>query len=429
MLEVIVKFLCSLLGSIAGALMIENISKEKLKFSLKNVILLIVLSVITTVQFKTTYTIAITLLSYVFLSFIYKLVFRMSYKKSILLSGLILLITLIIDMLYAIILLQFISGESIRDYRSMLVITNILVYGSSYLITRIKFCNKFLNKFISKIDNSKIYSQYIFIMITVIIQSLIIYDFTSVNLIGEKQYLVTLMTFLLMLILVLIYIKSKNDNDKLQEQFDYLYDYSENYEDWITKEQLNIHENKNQLIVLRDMLNKNDKAVEYINGILEEDFVLEDKWLGQLSNVPKGGLKGLLYYKLITIEKNNLNFCVDISKNAKNRLKKLQKEQLKDISHIMGIYIDNAIEAAVNSKKKMFALEIYCIKKELNIVITNSFNENIDMVKINNKGYSTKGKGRGKGLYFVSKIKEKNPNIKTATNIINEYFIQRIIVS
>lgn len=429
MLEVIVKFLCSLLGSVAGALMIENISREKLKFNYKNIILLIILSVITTIQFRTTYTIAITLLSYITTIFIYKLIFKISFKRSILVCGMMLLITLIIDMLCAIILLQFVSGEAIRDYKSMLVITNIMVYSFAWGFTYIKPIRKFLYKFISKIDKSKIYSQYIFIMITVVVQSLIIYDFTSGNLNSEKQYIVTLVTFILMLILVLIYIKSKNDNDKLQEQFDYLYDYSENYEDWITKEQLNIHENKNQLIVLRDMLNKNDKAVKYINDILEEDFVLEDKWLGQLSNVPKGGLKGLLYYKLITIEKNDLNFCVDISKNAQNKLKRLQKEQLKDISHIIGIYMDNAIEASVNSKKKMFALEIYCIKKELHIVITNSFNENIDMLKINNKGYTTKGKGRGKGLYFVSKIKDKNPNINTATNIINEYFIQRIIVN
>ena len=202
----------------------------------------------------------------------------------------------------------------------------------------------------------------------------------------------------------------------------------QNYEDWITKEQLNIHENKNQLILIRDMVKNNKKAYDYINGILKDDFVLEDKWIGQLVNIPKGGLKGLLYYKLITIEKNNLNFCVDISKNAKSKLQKIEKDQLKDISHIIGIYIDNAIESSIKSKKKMFTLEIYCIKKELNIVITNSFDEKIEISKINTKGYSTKGKGRGKGLYFVSKIKEKNPNIKTKTNIINEYFVQRIII-
>lgn len=409
--------------------MIENISKEKLNFSIRNIILLIISSIITTIQYKVSYTIAITLLSYIVTIFIYKIIFNMSFKKSVLLSGLVFIIVIIFDLFWTIIELQFVSKSAIRDYKSVMILSNILVYSSCYFITCINKLKNFLNLFISKIDNSKIYSQYIFIIVSIITLCLIVYDLVSKNDIGVNQYAITFITNILMLILAIIYIKSKNDNDKLQEQFDYLYDYSENYEDWITKEQLNIHENKNQLIVLRDIVKNNTKAVNYINEVLEEDFVLEDKWIGQLSNVPKGGLKGLLYYKLITIEKNNLHFCVDISKNAKSRLRKIQKDQLKDISHIIGIYIDNAIEASSKSSKKMFALEIYCINKELNIVITNSFDEAIDLKKINNKGYTTKGKGRGKGLYFVSKIKDKNPNIKTNTNVINEYFVQRIIVN
>lgn len=429
MLEVVVKFLCSLLGSVTGALMFEYISREKLKINFKNIILIFILSSLNTIPFKTEYTITISLMVFITIIFIYKYLFKIGFKKTVLVSGVILIITSISDVIWTMILLQFLTKSQIRDVHSWFLISNILVYITAYIFTYIFNIKKGLTKFINKADQSKIYSQYIFIILAVVTFCLIVYDLTAETLIGTKQYIVTLSTFVLMLILVLIYIKSQNDNNRLQEQFNYLYDYSENYEDWITKEQLNIHENKNQLIVLRDMVKNNNKAVDYINEILEEDFVLEDKWLGQLSNVPKGGLKGLLYYKLITIEKNNLNFCVDISKNAKMRLRRIQKDQLKDISHMIGIFIDNAIEASINSKKKMFALEIYCIKKELNIVITNSFNEKIDITKINHKGYSTKGKDRGKGLYFVSKIKEKNPNIKTKTNIINDYFVQRIIIN
>ena len=245
----------------------------------------------------------------------------------------------------------------------------------------------------------------------------------------RSQYPNVVFIFVLILILLIIYLKSKNDNDRLQQRFNNLYDYSQDYEEWIAKEQLAMHENKNQLIVIRNMVKQNAKAVDYINEIINEDYGLEDKWLGQLINVPSGGLKGLLYYKLITIEKHKLNFCVDISQNVKSKLKKIQKEQLKDISHIIGIYLDNAIEASIKSNKKMLSLEIYCIKKELNVVITNSFNEEIDITKLNSKGYTTKGKGRGNGLYFVTKIKEKNNNIDTKTNIINDYFVQRIVVN
>lgn len=428
MLEVVIKIFGVVFASITGALIIRVLLKEKIEINLKNILLLLILSIITSIQFQTTYKISITLITYIVITFIYKLIFNISFKKSVLTSGVMLCVIIIIDMFWSLILLHLFSLNDIRNNVFYFTLTNILIYSNAYIFASIPILQNILNKFITKIDDSKIYSQYIFIILTIVILCLIGYDLASTPMTDIDQYINIFVIFVLMLILILIYIKSKNDNDKLQEQFDYLYNYSKNYEDWITKEQLNIHENKNQLIVLRDMVKKNEKAVNYINEILEEDFVIEDKWIGQLSNIPKGGLKGLLYYKLITIEKNNLNFCVDISKNVKNKLKKIQKEQLKDISHIIGIFMDNAIEASVNSKKKMFSLELYCIKKELNIVITNSFDGQIELNKINNNGYSTKGKGRGKGLYFVSKIKEKNPNILTEAHIINNYFVQKIII-
>lgn len=429
MLEVVIKFLCSMLGSITGILIIENISHKKIKLDLKNIVLLIVLSIISTIQFRSIYTITITLTVYIATIFIYDAIFKIGLRESVLACGMLLIVIITSDLFCSLFLLQFLTKSQIRDVKSWFILSNILVYTVSYIMVVTTNRKKFLTKFYQKTSDSTLYSQFIFVILAVITFCLIVYDLTSHNLDGIRQYSITLVTFVIMLVLVLIYIKSKNDNDRLQQRFNNLYDYSQDYEEWIVKEQLAMHENKNQLIVIRNMVKQNSKAVDYINEIINEDYGLEDKWLGQLINVPSGGLKGLLYYKLITIEKNKLNFCVDISQNAKSKLKKIQKEQLKDISHIIGIYLDNAIEASIKSNKKMLSLEIYCIKKKLNVVITNSFNGKIDITKLNSKGYTTKGKGRGNGLYFVTKIKEKNNNIDTKTNIINDYFVQRIVVN
>ena len=429
MLEIIVKLLCSLYGSVAGALIISNLLKQSFKINIQNIFLLIILSIITTMQFTTKYAVAITLLSYITTIFIYKLMFKSSFKKSILTCGVMMGLVIISDMLWSLVVLKVFPNTNFRNTPSVMIITNILVYGSAYLLSCIKIINSRLQKFVLKADKSKIYSQYVFIIISVVVLSIIVYDFTSSKILGLHQYILTLSTFLLMLILAIIYIKSRNENDKLQEKFDYLYDYSKNHEEWISKEQLNIHEHKNQLIVIRDMLDNNSEARKYINDILEEDFELKNKWLGQISNLPKGGLKGLLYYKLITIEKNNLNFCVDISNNSKNKLIKIQEDQLKDISHLIGIYLDNAIEASALSKKKMISIEIYCIKDVLNIVISNSFDNNIDISKLSTRGYTTKGKGHGNGLYLASKIINNNSNIMVKTDIINKYFVQKIIIN
>ena len=77
----------------------------------------------------------------------------------------------------------------------------------------------------------------------------------------------------------------------------------------------------------------------------------------------------------------------------------------------------------------MISIEIYCIKDVLNIVISNSFDNNIDISKLSTRGYTTKGKGHGNGLYLASKIINNNSNIMVKTDIINKYFVQKIIIN
>ena len=138
MLEVVVKFICSFIGSVAGALMIKNITGEKLKINFKNVILLIILAIITTVQFKTTYTIAITLLSYISTIFIYKLMFKISFKKSVLASGLMMIIILVIDSVLSFIIVNFVTIYNMRMYSSTLILTNITIYGAGIGLSFLK---------------------------------------------------------------------------------------------------------------------------------------------------------------------------------------------------------------------------------------------------------------------------------------------------
>ena len=107
----------------------------------------------------------------------------------------------------------------------------------------------------------------------------------------------------------------------------------------------------------------------------------------------------------------------------------LQDYDYKDLCQLFGIYLDNALDAAISSKEKSMAVEIYECHKELNIVISNSFKGDIiDLKKFEQKGYTTKGQGHGKGLVFAKQILEKNTNFTSKNNICNKVYIQRIIV-
>ncbi|MBR3152984.1 MAG: GHKL domain-containing protein [Clostridia bacterium] len=100
-----------------------------------------------------------------------------------------------------------------------------------------------------------------------------------------------------------------------------------------------------------------------------------------------------------------------------------------EFSRILGIFLDNSIEAAKNSEDKTINI---VIKKDVYnyrdlILIENTYSDKkIDIKKIFEKNYSSKLKNTGIGLFKVKKIlkKYKNVILKTTTN--EKYFTQKL---
>ena len=95
---------------------------------------------------------------------------------------------------------------------------------------------------------------------------------------------------------------------------------------------------------------------------------------------------------------------------------------------LIGIYFDNAIEAAQESRKKNISIEIYELKDKVSFVFSNTFKKYKNMKDRNKKGVSSKGEGRGNGLYFAAKLIKENPWITEKQEIIDNYYIQQIII-
>ncbi len=147
-----------------------------------------------------------------------------------------------------------------------------------------------------------------------------------------------------------------------------------------------------------------------------------------LKNLPKGGIKGLMYYKAAIAQKQKINLTTDVSIENKGILTKLSEKEVRILCKLIGIYFDNAIEAAAESRKKNVTIEIYELKDKVNIVFSNTFKKHKNMKDRNKKGVSSKGEGRGNGLYFASKLIKENPWIEDNQEIIDSYYIQTICI-
>lgn len=103
--------------------------------------------------------------------------------------------------------------------------------------------------------------------------------------------------------------------------------------------------------------------------------------------------------------------------------------KLYEFARILGILMDNAIEATNECQEKIINISFRKNdKKRIQLItIKNTFkNKNIDLNKIYEKNYSTKEKNTGIGLWEVKKITKSNNNVKLITEKDENFFSQKL---
>lgn len=102
-----------------------------------------------------------------------------------------------------------------------------------------------------------------------------------------------------------------------------------------------------------------------------------------------------------------------------------------EFSRIIGILLDNAIEAASESNEKILNIEFRYESRSFRqaIIIENTYsNKNIDLTTIFNKGVTGKENHTGLGLFKVRQIINKKSNVYLDTNKTNKFFTQELYI-
>ena len=120
-----------------------------------------------------------------------------------------------------------------------------------------------------------------------------------------------------------------------------------------------------------ERLNKN----QYLNLIINEHKCGQNYTIRELSYFPDGGIKGLIYHKISKVEENNIKYFLFIDKNIKDIFEeKFDLKTYQDITKLLGVFLDNAIEATMLSNKKEVEIDF---KKQDDCIImdiSNTFN-------------------------------------------------------
>ena len=272
----------------------------------------------------------------------------------------------------------------------------------------------------------------LFSILTFICTGMFFYTIISVFESSDDIFLYLLSIFVLLASLF-SQIKLMIKNNKLLHEYDNLLEFVTTYEKEIENQRILRHEIKNEFRTIRAKIcdnQENKEIIEYIDEIVNDKYEIKKEKYAKFGYLPPNGIKGLCYFKVQEAENKGIVVSLNISKRIKNStIYNLNIKQQRDFGRILGVFLDNAIEASLNSQEKKLGIEAYSnSEKEFKLIISNTYNNNIEKNKIGLERFSTKGEKRGHGLLLAKKLVDNNLLFETKTHILNNIYIQTITV-
>lgn len=289
-----------------------------------------------------------------------------------------------------------------------------------------KFINDIYNKMLmvyNKINSKKnlliVSSIFIFLILTY-----------AVLRFSENLILNIIMLIVLVFITSIIYFKDlkvRFEYDETKEKYSSIRQSMVEYEEMIDKYRISNHENKNQLLIIQNMINNKDKKVnEYINNLVGNVYMNNEKMMMEVSIIPAGGLRATIHTKLNVMDNKDIKYHLNIDRKLRTvDFDNINSELNLKICKIISIYIDNAIdEVNTHKDEKMINIDMYIDDGELVIEVSNRFKNKFDVNRIFEKRYTTKENGHGYGLAIVQELIANEETLTNSTKIEDDIITQ-----
>ncbi len=185
------------------------------------------------------------------------------------------------------------------------------------------------------------------------------------------------------------------------------------------------HDYANVLMSLKVGIDQGD--LDNIKKIYEEitadsaKLVKNNKFdLTRLANISDSAVKSLMSAKFLEVENRSIEISLEVSELMKN-----PAIPLISYIRILSILFDNAIEGALESAEPKISVANFYQDGDFVFMIENSTKEkSVDLTKIFERGYSTKGDNRGLGLATLMDFQDDYENLSVETHSSDYTFTQ-----
>lgn len=158
---------------------------------------------------------------------------------------------------------------------------------------------------------------------------------------------------------------------------------------------------------------------------MQRDLTQKNSALNDLMRIRQLELKSILYTKLLLAVNKNIEVNIDIP----DEIDSIHMDPV-DLTRILGIYLDNALEACLETERPAISVHLGKMGNDTVIIIANTFvDHGLTIARMKKKEVTTKGSGHGIGLSNVSAILNRYPNIYHETSMKNELFVQQLQIA
>ena len=227
------------------------------------------------------------------------------------------------------------------------------------------------------------------------------------------------------------YIIKENINLEVQKvkdsQIESISKYSNHIESLYKEVRSFRHDYTNILVSLNESIKNRDiDGVERIyNSVLKESdksFYDSQYDIAKLVHLKNLAMKSVVSAKLIEAQNRGIDVSVEIAEPIGT-----PQIDLVDFITILSVFLDNAIEAAVNAESPRISFTYFQENENKILVIYNTTADyKIPTKNIFQYGVSTKGEGRGIGLSNVKQILSKYPKVTLETKSIDHEFTHEL---
>lgn len=195
----------------------------------------------------------------------------------------------------------------------------------------------------------------------------------------------------------------------LEEKNNELRRFKHDYKNFLLSLSVSIENNQDDSEIVQRLLN-------YANVNLNNDTKPSD---GNLYQINDKLIRGIIITKIMIARDKRIDTHIEIDQNNS-----VNKKDSVDITRVLGILFDNAIEAALKNPQPELNFALISDNDYSEFVFKNNFDPTttIEMSKLYDLGYSTKSDHSGLGLATVKKIVNDNKDFLLQTKIKDNYF-------